>query len=48
MENTLHPPVMSMGDVKAAVNPFIDGFALTIWYCVTTCCLTEASHSSTD
>ena len=40
--------MISIGDVKAAVKPFFDGSAWIIWACLTTCCLTPASHWSAD
>ena len=37
---------MIIGEVNAAVNPFIDGFAFTARAWFTTCCLRLASHWS--
>ncbi len=48
MVKILAPPVISIGEVKAAVKPFFDGSAWIAWYCLTTCCLTPASHCSAE
>ena len=39
-------PVISIGEVNAASQPFCDGFAFSARYWLTTCCLTPASHAS--
>src|SRR3569833_3094997 len=41
-------PLIVIGAVKAALQPFMPGFALTIRYWLTTCCLTVESQFSTD
>src|SRR5438105_4488442 len=37
-------PVMTIGALNAASQPFIDGFALIRRYCCSTCCLTVESQ----
>ena len=46
--NSFAPPVISIGEVNAARKPPSEGLAWIIWYCLTTCCLTPASHWSAD
>ena len=39
-------PVMTIGEVKAAVKPFRFGLAASCLAWAATCCLTESSHCS--